>query len=156
MHEKTLVLIKPDAVQRGLIGKIIERIEQKGLKIVGLKMMPLDEVLLKEHYSHHADKPFFEGIKNFMMSSPVVALVVEGLEASSAVRIIAGSTKSREANAGTIRGDFAMSIQSNVVHTSEDSEHAKKEVERFFAEEELFNYGRCDYTVMYADDEKPE
>lgn len=156
MHERTLVLIKPDAVQRGLIGKIIERLEQKGLKIVGLKMMPLDDVLLADHYSHLSDKPFFDGIKSFMKSSPVVALAVEGLEAAAAVRIIAGPTKSREATAGTIRGDFAMSIQSNVVHTSEDSEHAKKEVKRFFTDEELFNYGRCDYTVVYAQDEKPE
>ncbi|NCT55229.1 nucleoside-diphosphate kinase [bacterium] len=154
MHEQTLVLIKPDAVQRGIIGKIIERFEQKGLKIVGLKMMSLDDALLREHYSHHADKPFFEGIKSFMMSSPVIALALEGLEACSAVRLIVGVTKSREATAGTIRGDFAMSIGSNVVHASESSAHAKQEVPRFFSKDELFKYGRCDYTVVYAEDEK--
>jgi len=154
MHEQTLILIKPDAVQRGLIGRIIERFERKGLKIVGLKMMPLDDVLLEDHYSHIADKPFFSGTKEFMKSSPVIALVVEGLECVSAVRVITGPTKAREANAGTIRGDFAMSIQSNVVHASEDLKHAKEEIKRFFTKEELFNYGRCDYTVMYAKEEK--
>lgn len=154
MHEQTLVLIKPDAVQRGLIGKIIERFEQKGLKIVGLKMMPLDDLMLEDHYSHIADKPFFQGIKDFMKSAPVIAIALEGLEAAAAVRLISGVTKAREATAGTIRGDFAMSIQSNVVHASESSEHAKTEVKRFFSKDELFQYGRCDYTVVYAEDEK--
>ena len=154
MHEQTLVLIKPDAVQRGIIGKIIERFEQKGLKIVGLKMMPLDDVLLEKHYSHIADKPFFAGIKDFMKSSPVIAVAIEGLEAVSAVRLICGVTKARESSAGTIRGDFAMSIQSNVVHASESVEYAKEEVPRFFSPSEIFKYGRCDYTVVYAEDEK--
>lgn len=156
MHERTLVLVKPDAVQRGLIGKIIERFEQKGLKIVGLKMMSVDDVLLDTHYSHHKDKPFFAGVREFMKSSPLIAICLEGLDVVNAVRLISGVTKAREADAGTIRGDFAMSIQSNIVHASESSEIAKEEVPRFFSEDEIFEYGRCDYQLVYgASDERP-
>ncbi|MBP7859982.1 nucleoside-diphosphate kinase, partial [Patescibacteria group bacterium] len=114
-HQRTLVLVKPDGVQRGLIGKIIERFEQKGLKIVGLKMIAADDALLMEHYSHLVDKPFFVNIKEFMKSSPIVALVLEGLDAVPAVRLLCGITKAREADAGTIRGDFAMGMQANIV-----------------------------------------
>ena len=149
MFEKTCVLIKPDAVQRGLIGKIIERFEQKGLKIVGLKMISVDDVLLSEHYSHLVDKPFFEGIKEFMKSSPLIAIALEGLDAVKAVRLIAGITKAREADAGTIRGDFAMGMQANVIHASDSQENADKEIKRFFNKDEIFQYGRCDFQVVY-------
>ena len=149
-EERTLILIKPDAVQRAIIGKIIERFEQKGLRIVGLKMLTIDDTLVEEHYYHHKDKPFFNDLKKFMQSSPVVALVLEGVECIGAVRLITGITKSSEADAGTIRGDFAMSMASNIIHASDSKETAEKEIRRFFKSEELFNYGRCDYQVVYS------
>lgn len=152
--EKTLVLIKPDAIQRGLVGEITQRFEKKGLKLVGMKMMRLDDALLREHYSHIADKPFFPGISNFMQSSPVLAQVWEGLEVVEAVRILCGITKAREADAGSIRGDLAMSIQSNVVHASDSIENAREEVKRFFNQEELFNYDKAEYLHVYAEDER--
>jgi nucleoside-diphosphate kinase len=152
--EKTLILIKPDAIQRGLVGEITQRFEKKGLKLVGMKMMRLDDALLREHYSHIADKPFFPGISNFMQSSPVLAQVWEGLEIVEAVRILCGITKAREADAGSIRGDLAMSIQSNVVHASDSTENAKEEVKRFFNPEELFEYDKAEYLHVYAEDER--
>ncbi|MEK7146173.1 MAG: nucleoside-diphosphate kinase, partial [Patescibacteria group bacterium] len=113
--ERTLVLLKPDAIQRGLVGEITSRFEKKGLKMIGVKMMSLDEAVLREHYAHIADKPFFPGVEKFMKSSPVLAMCWEGLEAVNAVRLITGITKAREADAGTIRGDFAMSVSCNVI-----------------------------------------
>ncbi len=152
--EKTLILIKPDAVQRGLAGTILNRFERKGLKIVGIKMMQLTDELLKEHYSHIADKPFFPGIAKFMKSSPVIALCLEGLDAVDTVRRICGVTKAREAEMGTIRGDLAMSIQANVVHASDSLENAKLETERFFNAGELFSYDSVLATNIYSDDER--
>lgn len=154
VNEKTLVLIKPDAIQRGLIGEIISRFEHKGLKLAGIKMMGLDDVILKEHYSHLADKPFFNSLKNFMMSSPVIAMCWEGLEVVSAVRLLCGITKARAAEAGSIRGDFAMSVSCNVVHASDSVENAKKEVQRFFRDEDLFAYRKSEYEHVYAEDER--
>src|SRR5215813_11837119 len=138
--ERTLVLIKPDAIQRGLAGRILARFEDKGLKIVGIKFMSLSDSLLREHYSHLADKPFFSGIKNFMQSTPVIALCLEGLDCVETVRGLCGITKARAAAPGTIRGDWAMSIQANLVHASDSLETALVEVPRFFKTEELFNY----------------
>jgi len=152
--EKTLVLIKPDAIQRGLVGEITHRFEKKGLKLIGMKMMRLDDALLREHYSHIADKPFFPGISNFMQSSPVIALCWEGLEVVEAVRILCGITKARAADAGSIRGDLAMSIQSNVVHASDSVKNAREEVKRFFNSEELFDYDKAEYLHVYAEDER--
>lgn len=152
--ERTLVLIKPDAVQRGLVGEIISRFEKKGLKLVGLKMMTLDEAVLREHYAHLADKPFFEGLSNFMKSSPVIALCLEGLEAVDAVRLVTGITKAREADGGTIRGDFAMSVSCNVVHASDSRESAEKEVPRFFNPDEIHEYFKSEYVHVYAEDER--
>jgi nucleoside-diphosphate kinase len=117
INEKTLVLVKPDGIQRGLIGEVLSRFERKGLKVVGMKMMTLDEAVLREHYAHIADKPFFPGVSSFMQSSPVIAMCLEGLEVVAAVRKIVGITKSREAEAGSIRGDFAMSVACNVVRS---------------------------------------
>jgi nucleoside-diphosphate kinase len=154
VNEKTLLLIKPDAIQRGLIGDIIGRFERKGLKVAGMKMMRLDEAILREHYSHIADKPFFPGVSKFMSSSPVIALCLEGLEVVKAVRILCGITKAREADAGSIRGDLAMSVACNVVHASDTLENAKKEVPRFFVEDELFSYDKSEYMFVYADDER--
>jgi len=153
-HERTLIIIKPDALQRNLLGEIIQRFEQKGLKITGLKMMRMDDVLLCEHYAHHKDKPFFEGIKNYMKSSPVIMMVLEGLEVVNAVRLITGITKGREADAGTIRGDFAMSSQCNIVHASDSKENAEIEIYRFFNEDELFDYQKIDFDFIYGEDER--
>lgn len=151
--EKTLVLVKPDGIQRGLVGEVIRRFERKGLKLVGIKMMSLDEAILREHYAHIADKPFYPGVEKFMRSTPVIAMCWEGLEAVSAVRIIAGITKGRAADGGTIRGDFAMSVACNVIHASDNEETAIKEVKRFFKPDEIFEYDKSEYMHVYIDDE---
>ena len=152
--ERTLVLIKPDGIQRGLVGDIITRFEKKGLKMVGCKMMGLDEALLREHYAHIADKPFFPGVSSFMSSSPVIAMCWEGLEAIAAVRLITGVTNAREADAGTIRGDLAMSVSCNVIHASDSLETAEKEVPRFFKEDELHSYHKSEYEHVYNEEER--
>lgn len=154
LNEKTLVIVKPDAVQRGLVGEILTRFEKKGLKLVGMKMMRLDEAVLREHYAHIADKPFFPGVSNFMQHSPVVVLCLEGLEVVEAVRLITGITKARSAEAGSIRGDFAMSVACNVIHASDTVENAKAEVKRFFTEEEMFEYSKSEYEFVYIQDER--
>lgn len=151
--ERTLVLIKPDAVSRGLMGRLISRFEAKGLQIVGCKMMQLDDRLLAEHYAHLADKPFFPRIAAFMKTTPVVALCVQGLEAVEVVRQMCGVTNSRAAAPGTIRGDLGMSIQCNLVHASDGPDTAGVEVKRFFRPEELFDYTPLNQEIIYADDE---
>jgi len=151
--ERTLILIKPDAIQRGLIGKIITRFEEKGLKPVGIKLLTLTDALLNEHYSHLADKPFFAGIRRFMQLTPVVAICLEGLDCVDTVRSLCGITKSREAAPGTIRGDWAMSIQANLVHASDSIETARKEVARFFEASELFEYQSALTPTIYSEDE---
>lgn len=151
-EEQTLILIKPDAIQRSLVGEIIGRFERKGLRIMGMKMMELEDVLLEAHYSHIVDKPFFAGIKSFMKSSPVVVMALSGINAVSATRLIVGPTKGYEADAGSIRGDLSLSIQSNVVHASDSVEAAKDEVARFFKKEELFDYKKQDFSYIYADE----
>ncbi len=152
--ERTLILIKPDAMQRGMVGKVIGRFEDKGLKIVGLKMLQADSALLETHYSHLKDKPFFPRIREFMSSTPIVAMCIEGNEAINVVRSICGITNSRMAAPGTIRGDWGMSIQSNLVHASDGPETAEAEVKRFFSEDELFDYARALHEVVYAPDER--
>lgn len=151
--ERALVLIKPDAIQRGLVGEITTRFEKKGLKLSGMKMMTLNDVILKQHYEHIADKPFFPGISRFMKSSPVIAQCWEGLEATTAIRILCGITKSREADAGSIRGDYAMSIQCNVVHASDSPEAGQREVALFFEDSELHQYDKSEYMHVYSEDE---
>lgn len=151
--EKTLIIIKPDAIQRGLVGEVTRRFERKGLKLLGMKMISLNEALLADHYSHLKDKPFFGGIVKFMKSSPVVMQCWEGKEAVNAVRLICGITNARQADAGTIRGDFAMSMQCNVVHASDSPENGEKEVARFFKADELFDYQKDEYMHVYAEDE---
>lgn len=154
IKERTLVLIKPDGIQRGLIGNVIARFEMKGLKVVGIKMMSLDEAILREHYAHIADKPFFPGVSSFMRSSPVVALCLEGLDVVNAIRLLCGITKSREADAGTIRGDLAMSVACNVVHASDSVENAQAEVKRFFNPDDIFDYDKSEYVNVYVEDER--
>ncbi|MDD5152816.1 MAG: nucleoside-diphosphate kinase [Candidatus Pacebacteria bacterium] len=150
-EEQTLIIIKPDAINRGLLGEIVARFEKKGLKIVGMKMIQLEDALLEAHYSHIKDKPFFAGIKNFMKSSPVVVMALSGINAVSATRILVGPTKSYEADAGSIRGDLAISMQSNVVHASDSVENGTQEVARFFKKSELFDYKKNDFNFVYAD-----
>lgn len=152
--QQTLVLIKPDAIQRGLIGDIISRFERKGLKLCGMKMIALGDEILKEHYSHIADKPFFGGMKNFMKSTPIIAMCWEGKSAVNVVRLLAGATNAREADVGTIRGDLSMSIQYNVVHASDSVEAAKDEIDRFFLANEIFDYDKGEYLHLYTEDEK--
>ncbi len=151
--ERTLVLIKPDGVQRGLIGEVVKRLEQKGLRLIGIKMMSLDEAVLREHYAHIASKPFYPGVEKFMKSTPVVAMCWEGVEAVEAVRLLAGITKARSAAPGTIRGDLAMSVACNVIHASDSYDNAVKEVKRFFKPDEIFEYDKTEYLHVYLDDE---
>lgn len=151
--EKTLVLVKPDAIQRGLVWNVISRFENKWLKLLWIKMMKLSDVLLREHYIHIADKPFFWWISKFMQSSPVIAMLWEWVDAVSTVRKICWTTKAREADIWTIRGDLAMSIQCNIVHASEDADAAKIEVERFFDANDIFSYDKSEYIHVYSDDE---
>lgn len=149
-EERTLILLKPDALQRSLLGEVIHRLERKGLRMVGLKMIQMDDVLIEEHYGHLKDKPFFAGIKNYIKSSPVVAMALAGIGAVNAVRIIVGPTKGYEAPGGTIRGDFSMSTQANLVHASDSRETAEKEIKRFFKESELFDYNKIDFETVYS------
>lgn len=149
--ERSLIIIKPDAVQRNLIGEIITRFEKKGLKVIGLKMMSIHDALIDEHYAHIKDKPFFPGTRNFMTVCPVVVMALSGINAVSAIRLIVGPTRAWEANAGTIRGDYSLSTQSNIVHASDSVETGEIEVKRFFADEEIFNYPKIDTDFIYAE-----
>ena len=149
--EKSLILIKPDSLQRGLVGEIISRFEKKGLKLIGVKMVSLDDAVLEEHYYHLADKPFFGEIKDFMKSSPVVVLALVGGEGSVlAIRTLVGPTKGQEAPAGTIRGDFGLSGANNIVHASDSVENGASEIARFFNSDELFEYEKTDSKHIYG------
>lgn len=130
--ERTLVLLKPDAVQRGLVGEIVARFERKGLKLVGMKLRRFDEELLRRHYAVHQGKPFFDGLVRFMGSGPVVAIALEGRNAIAVTRSLMGKTNCAEAAPGTIRGDFGMSVSFNLVHGSDGPETARKELALFF------------------------
>lgn len=151
--EKTVVLIKPDGVQRALIGEITHRFERKGLKLVGLKMISLDDALLDEWYVHHKDRPFFPGLKSYMKSYPVVAMLWEGVDAASVIRKMIGVTKARDAEPGTVRGDFAMSQQYNLIHASESAEIAEREVKLMFQPNEIFSWKKIDLDQVYLPDE---
>ncbi|MBI2613477.1 MAG: nucleoside-diphosphate kinase [Candidatus Levybacteria bacterium] len=151
--ERSVVLVKPDGVQRGLIGEIIHRFERKGLKLVGLKMISLNDAVLDEWYVHHKDKPFFGGLKSYMKSYPVIAMLLEGKDVVATVRKMIGITKARDAEPGTIRGDFAMSQQYNLIHASESIETAKKEQSLIFSKEEIFDWDKKDIESIYLQDE---
>ena len=138
MIEKTLVIFKPSTMQRALIGEIMIRFERKGLRLAGIKMVQLTDEILNEHYAHLKDKPFFQRVKNSMMVAPVVVCCFEGVDAIHTVRMLAGPTNGRDAAPGTIRGDFSMSYQENIVHASDCLEAAQLEVKRFFKPEEIF------------------
>ena len=151
--ERSVVLVKPDGVQRGLIGEIIHRFERKGLKLVGLKMISLTDTVLDEWYSHHSDKPFFAGLKTYMKSFPVVAILLEGKECVSTIRKLVGITKARDAEPGTIRGDFAMSQQYNLIHASENVEIAKREEKLMFDPKEILSWDKASDIFTYLKEE---
>lgn len=151
--EKTLVLLKPCTLQRGLVGEVTHRFEQKGLRLAGMKMMWLTDELLSEHYAHLAAKPFFQRVKDSMRAAPVIACCYEGVDAIAAVRALAGPTNGRLAAPGTIRGDLSMSFQENIVHASDSPETAAVEIARFFRPEEIFDYRQCTFDYLYANDE---
>lgn len=152
--QQTLVIFKPSAVQRGLIGQILTRFEQKGLKIVAMKMAKLSEEILREHYAHLVDRPFFPFILASMTASPVVLMVLEGVDAIKVVRLLTGATNSREALPGTIRGDFSMSGQENVIHASSSPEDAQAEVARFFTPDEIHSWTPLMTPTLYSPDGK--
>ena len=151
-EEKTLIILKPDTIHRGLAGEVVRRFERKGLKIIGMKMMKLEDAVLEAHYAHIADKPFFAGIKKYMQAAPVIVLALSGINAVSATRLIVGPTKGYEAAAGTIRGDLSLSMQSNLVHASDGVDAGAEEVARFFKAEELFEYTRNDFGFINAEE----
>lgn len=142
MTEKTLILIKPDGVQRLLVGRILERYEQRGLRIVGLKLVAVDRELAERHYDAHREKPFFAGLVEFIVSAPLVAIALEGLNAIAVCRAINGATRPHEAAPGTIRGDFALETGQNLVHASDSVENAGAELGLWFRPEELVSYDR--------------
>lgn len=152
--ERTLIILKPDTLQRGLSGEIIHRLESKGLKLIGIKMMRLDSALLKAHYAHLVDQPFYAGIEAFMKSSPVVVMAWEGFECTNSVRILIGATNPREADAGTIRGDLAIGQGRNLIHASDSKESGETEIARFFTKAELFDYDKSEYLHIYEDYER--
>ena len=144
--ETTLVLVKPDGVQRGLAGEIVRRLEQTGLKIVGLKLMQVSRELAGRHYAEHEGKPFYDGLVDYITSSPVVALALEGPDAISITRKMMGVTKPAEAAPGTIRGDFGVDIGRNLIHGSANAEDAEREVGLFFSDAELVRWSRANDT----------
>lgn len=141
--EKCLILVKPDGLQRGLVGEIIQRFEHKGLKIEGLKMMNVEDALLEEHYAHIVDKPFYAEIRDNMKSAPILAMALSGPKgAVSAIRLMVGATQGYDAQPGTIRGDYGLVGSFNIVHASDSPENGEIEVKRFFEESEIFDYVR--------------
>ena len=147
--ERTFVMVKPDGVQRGLVGEVISRIERKGLKIVALKMVQITHGKAREHYAEHKEKPFFSSLIDYITSGPVVAMVVEGKEAVTVVRNLVGKTNPTEADPGTIRGDLAMDIGRNVVHASDSLNSADREIGIFFSDDEIIDYRKFDEIWVY-------
>jgi len=147
--ERSLVLIKPDAMQRGLAGEIISRLEKKGLKIIAMKMLHMDKNLAQRHYAIHKGKAFFDDLVNFITSSPVIAIILQGKNAVEIIRQMMGETDPAKAYSGTIRGDFGIDIGHNLVHGSDSLENASKEIDLFFSAEEIFNYDRDLDTWIY-------
>ena len=140
--ERTLILIKPDALQRGLAGEIISRLERRGLKLAGMKLMQMDDALARRHYAEHEGKPFLESLVNFITSGPLIAAVLEGPAAIEAARNMMGATDPQQAAPGTIRGDLALYVQYNLIHGSDSPESARREIALFFDETELVSWER--------------
>jgi nucleoside-diphosphate kinase len=151
--ERTLVLLKPDCVQRRLIGRILTRFEDKGFNIVAMKMMQVTTDLARQHYAEHVNKPFYPGLEKFITGAPVVALIIEGLEAVRVVREMLGATSGLRAASGTIRGDFSSSRQMNLVHASDGAEAAQREIELYFRPAEVCSYRPSLETWLKAADE---
>jgi len=150
-RERTFVMAKPDAVQRGLVGEIVSRLEERGLKLVGAKFLQMSQVQAEDHYAEHTDKPFFDDLTDFITSGPVVPMVWEGQDATRQVRQIIGDTDPAEAAPGTIRGDYALDLGRNVVHAAdhEDPGANEREIDLYFDEEELVDYERIDEGWLY-------
>lgn len=151
--QRTLVLLKPDCVERRLIGRIITRFEDKGLNIIAMKLIQITPDLAKQHYAEHVSKPFYPGLESFITAAPVVAMVLEGLEAIQVVRDMLGATSGLKANPGTIRGDFSSSRQMNLVHASDGEEASKREIDLYFQAAEIVGHTPVLTPWMRADDE---
>jgi nucleoside-diphosphate kinase len=152
--ERTLVLLKPDCVERRLMGQVVSRFEEKGLNIIAMKMLRVTPALAKQHYAEHVQKPFYPGLEKFITASPIVAMVVEGLEVIRVVRDMLGATSGLKATAGTIRGDFSSSRQMNLVHASDGPEAAQREIGLYFKPEEVLPYEPTLVRWFKAEDEK--
>ena len=149
MIQKSFVMMKPDAVQRRLMGKILSRFEEKGLQIVAVKLIQIDEDLAKTHYGEHAEKPFFPGLVEYITSSPALAMVIEGEEAITTIRKLVGATNPLEADLGTIRGDYGMDTGRNIIHASDSPASAEREIGLFFNEDEICDYQIVDNDLIY-------
>ena len=149
MIQKSFVMMKPDAVQRRLMGKILSRFEEKGLQIVAVKLMQIDEELAKTHYGEHAEKPFFPSLVEYITSSPSLAMVIEGEEAITTIRKLVGATNPLEADLGTIRGDYGMDTGRNIIHASDSPTSAEREIGLFFNEDEICDYQIVDNDLIY-------
>ncbi|MDK6862691.1 nucleoside-diphosphate kinase [Nosocomiicoccus ampullae] len=147
--ERTFLMIKPDGVQRNLIGPIVERLENKGFKIVGAKLMQVSDELAKTHYGEHSEKPFFGELVDFITSGPVFAMVLEGENIISTARLVVGATNPQEAALGTIRGDFGLTVGKNIIHGSDSPESAEREINLFFDESELIDYSLINKDWIY-------
>jgi len=143
-NDRAFVLVKPDGVQRGLIGTVVSRFESRGLKIVAMRMLRLDREIVERYYAEHVEKDFFEDLVGFITSGPVVAMIVEGPDVVSVVRRMVGTTDSKEASPGTIRGDFGISKQMNIIHASDSPESAEREISIFFSDDEIQDFERMD------------
>ena len=151
--EQTFVILKPSTIVRGLVGDVLGRFQRKGLQITAMKMAQLDEQIMRVHYAHLVDRPFFPDLMQSMMATPVILMVLKGKDAVEVVRTMTGATNGRKAAPGTIRGDYSMSGQENIVHASDSPESAKVEIERFFKPEEIFDYTLPHFRNFYAPDE---
>lgn len=149
MIERTFVMIKPDSVVRGLIGQVLQRLERKGLKVVGMRMIHMSMEQAGKLYAVHKEKPFFNDLVGFIRSAPVVVLAIEGESAVAVVRRVIGATDSKEAQPGTVRGDFSCSKSMNVIHASDSAENAQIELSIFFGEKDLMNYSRLDANWVF-------
>lgn len=153
--ERTVIILKPDAVQRGIMSEVLHRFERRGLKIIGMKFTQLPKETLEEHYGHHKDKPFFPRLVEYMMSSPALVAALEGKNVVKVVRDMCGPTHGGEAAPGTIRGDFSLTIGQNIIHASEDVAQAEAELGRFFNDDEIFGeYERADWMMLYPEEDR--
>lgn len=151
--EQTFIILKPSTISRSLVGDVLTRFQRKGLRIAGIKMMQLNEDILRQHYAHLVDRPFFPDLLKSMMATPVIVAVLAGKDAVEVVRTLTGATNGRKAAPGTIRGDFSMSGQENIVHASDSPENAVVEINRFFKPEEIFDYTLLTQSATYSPDE---